>query len=495
MGKKIALLIGIHHYDNESNLPPCQKDIALISEIISTSEKYDDWIALDQSPTSSEAKDKIAGFIRKYQEQDIDEVLFYYTGHGTRKNDDFLYLFSDFDKTKVEQTSLRNSEFDSMLKSLNPKLAVKIVDACQAGTEYIKSNQDLKMIFEKSSTDSFDKTYFLFSSSNTESSIALQDYSVFTKSFAKSLVNFQGKDIRYRDIMAYISDDSSVTKHQTPLFILQANNTEIFCSVSDSLANNLAQKLDANTLLEEDSKSNESTTANQLQPAVSLDDKLIQSIKRKSQEYCSKEDAQNSLTFLNEQLNAHDWSSLISSLYEIKYLDNYAIELLDCLDGIAKWIQDSDELYFAEMTYKEVEYQGKEKIEYETRGIMTGFSRESRVEYKPATLYKDVISGFELTASAPNRLTMITLKPAEEILPWYTVFFTFVFSKSKLTLFFKYEIEKELNWSERKLQNQNQWQIVHCNLKSQDAINTLVRDSFTDIENSITEEIRASFED
>tara|TARA_R110002110_G_scaffold407491_1_gene628410 strand:+ start:1565 stop:1960 length:396 start_codon:yes stop_codon:yes gene_type:complete len=125
-------------------------------------------------------KKKISGFIRKNQSQDIEEVFIYYTGHGAKSGDDFLYLFSDFDSSKMEQTSLRNSEFDSMVKSLNPGLTVKMVDACQAGTEYIKSSQDLQVIFEKSSSESFNKTYFLFSSSNSEGSIALHDYSVFT---------------------------------------------------------------------------------------------------------------------------------------------------------------------------------------------------------------------------------------------------------------------------------------------------------------------------
>ena len=133
-----------------------------MTEVVSNSGKFDEQIVLNSSPVSGDAKDKISSFVRKYQKQDVDEVFFYYTGHGTRNSDDFLFLFSDFNSSKPEQTSLRNSELDSMLKSLQPELTVKVVDACQAGTEYIKSDQDLKVIFEKSSTDSFNKTYFFF---------------------------------------------------------------------------------------------------------------------------------------------------------------------------------------------------------------------------------------------------------------------------------------------------------------------------------------------
>ncbi|MBL4783469.1 MAG: caspase family protein [Porticoccaceae bacterium] len=98
MGKKVALLIGVSEYQTENNLPPCQKDMKLMHAIVSGSEKYDDVLVLDNSPKSSEAKDKISGFIRKNQSQDIEEVFVYYTGHGARNGDDFLYLFSDFNR-------------------------------------------------------------------------------------------------------------------------------------------------------------------------------------------------------------------------------------------------------------------------------------------------------------------------------------------------------------------------------------------------------------
>ncbi|MGL5940707.1 MAG: caspase family protein [Waterburya sp.] len=230
LGKKIALLIGISNYQEENKLPACEADLSLMSEILRNTEKYDELAILDCRSESDKAKEKISSFIRKYQNQEVDEIFFYYTGHGMRYSEDFLFLFSDFTTSKLEQTSLRNSELDSMLKSLNPDLAVKVVDACHSGTEYIKSDQDLEVIFQKSSTESFQKTYFLFSSSKAEYSVALKDYSVFTKSFAKSLVNYTGNSIRYRDIMAYISDDLTVKQYQTPLFIQQANNTEIFCT-------------------------------------------------------------------------------------------------------------------------------------------------------------------------------------------------------------------------------------------------------------------------
>ena len=50
MSKKIALILGVSEYVNESSLPPCKKDIELISAIVSGSEKYDDILMLNESP-------------------------------------------------------------------------------------------------------------------------------------------------------------------------------------------------------------------------------------------------------------------------------------------------------------------------------------------------------------------------------------------------------------------------------------------------------------
>lgn len=476
---------------------PCEKDLQLMMSIISGSGKYDDFLILNESPKSVTAKDKISEFIREYQNQEIDEVFMYYTGHGARHGNDFLYLFSDFDSSKIEQTSLRNSEFDSMLKSLQPKLTVKVVDACQAGTEYIKSRDDLEIIFKESSENSFNKTYFFFSSSNSESSIALQDYSVFTKSFALSLLDFEGQDIRYRDVMAYISDDQSVKKHQTPLFIQQADNTEIFCSVKPDLAKILKSSILVKTNLPPPNESN-SETSSELTDERSEDQKLIDIIREKSKKYCSEDEAQVSLALLVDKIASHDWQSSINDLYSSQVDAHQYVIKLNSNRNIAKWIEESEEQYFAKIEYDREEYKTKEKVEIEDSqpsymsSMSSIFGSTKRVEYKPVTKYRKILSGFDITAPSPAKSLVITLEPKEEILPWVKVFFMFVFSKSKLTLFFKYEIENETSWQHRALEEKNEWRTSHCDLKNTDSVSKLVSDAFDSIEKSILEFIFSS---
>lgn len=493
MGRRIAILVGVSTYQNENDLPPCEEDLALMTDIVSNSDKFDEFIVLNDSPKSGDAKDSISSFVRRYHKQEVDEVFFYFTGHGTRRSDDFLFLFSDYNSSKPEQTSLRNSELDSMLKSLNPDLAVKVVDACQSGTEYIKSDQDLKGIFEKSATDSFNKTYFFFSSSSTESSITSLDFSVFTKSFAKSLADNSGKDVRYRDIMAYISDDVSVTRHQTPLFIQQANNTEVFCTVSTNLFTIVSKKLGDT---DSEKVSSDSDDEKLPESEINQEEKIITAISLKSNDYCNEEDAGKSLKIFVDTIESYDWGNLINKLYSLEVYKESNYDKISNMKSVAEWLVKSDEQYFAKVIYSEEEYQVREKVEIEN--IPSSFSglmgTTRRIEYKPVTRYRKAVDSIHLTASSPCISMVIELSPKEEILSWRKVFIVFIFSKSKLTIFFKMEKEKEVSWNRRITQNENEWKLTHCKLKSEEEIIQAVGIALSSLKASLTYEITTQFD-
>ncbi|WP_166170835.1 caspase family protein [Acinetobacter sp. SA01] len=467
--KNLAILIGVADYQHLNKLHPCSRDIDLISSILSTSSKYEDILLLNDSPKSNEAKDKISEFIRKHQDSEINEMFIYYTGHGARANNDFIYLFSDYHPQRQEQTSLRNSEFDSMIKSMKPTLTVKVVDACQAGTEYIKADSELQMIFEKSSTESFNKAYFLFSSSSAEYSTALPDFSVFTKSFAKSILSFDGKKIRFRDVMAYISDDQSVKKYQTPLFIQQADNTEIFLELTDELTDLIYSQIDifenqnSDNKLLEDNVDQISEANNEILSPETL---LINKIKEKSKHFCNEEEAQQVISSFGDKITETSWGTFINAVYSIDHkFENETLRLNSAKD-LAKWIFKNDENYFTEIIYADEPYEVQKKVEYEESSAYASIFGRKRVEYQPVTQYRQVINSYRLTAPCPFQSIIFSLDPNEEILPWFKVYVTLIFSKSKLTLFYKYEIQKEINWSVRSVEEVNEWKTVHCNLKN-----------------------------
>ncbi|BCG46814.1 hypothetical protein GEOBRER4_n1628 [Citrifermentans bremense] len=495
MGKKIAILIGVSKYDHEVALPPCENDLRMVTDIIKGASKYDDYIVIGNSPKGSDAKSDIATFIRKYQSQKIEEVFFYYTGHGTRYSGDFLFVFSDFVKDKIEQTSLRNSELDSMLKSLSPALAIKVVDACQAGTEYIKSVGDLEDIFKKSATSNFDKTYFFFSCTSSENSVAVKDYSLFTKSFADAIVSYSGKTVRYRDLMAFISDDKAVTSRQTPLFIQQAHNIEVFCEVSDDLIKAIKGS-DENQ--ETKQQNNE---AGQL-PAQSFETRLVETIKTKAIEFCSEQEAQMSLSGMVDTVTAHDFGDLLKQLYDVNIEIKKSYNDITGIKAIGSWLSEEKEPYFAKVTYTEEEYEAKERVEiqddysdiYAAISVSRMFGRQKKYEYKTVTKYRDVVDGLQLTAPAPCNAIEINLVPKEQNISWYKAFIVFVFSKSKLAIFYKYEKENEVSWNQRETLDGQQWKTIHCNLKNTVNVKAAVVSIMNNISESIISELSSTFD-
>lgn len=483
--KNLAILIGVADYQYINKLSPCDRDVDLISNILDISGKYQDILLLDRSPISSIAKDQIAEFVRLHQEDDIDEIFIYYTGHGARIKDDFFYLFADFNEQRLEQTSLRNSEFDAMLKSLKPKLTVKVIDACQAGTEYIKSNQELQLIFDKSSKESFNKAYFLFSSSSVESSVALQDFSVFTKSFAKSLLSVEGQNIRYRDVMAYISDDPNVKKHQTPLFIQQADNTEIFINISEEIIEVVSNLLNQNTYHDElKDKEDQLMDASTDTDENDFLSSLVKKVKNRGEDFCNEEEAQESINQLKIAFLNYEWAKDISEhLFDIELEFNATTPYLESKTEIADWISESEEDYFTKLNYTQESY----KVDVPD----TNLYRMVAGGYRTVTKYRDVLNGYRLTAPSPFQTLIIQFKPKEQILNWYKGFITLIFSKSKLTIFYKFEREKEKNWSERFIEEQNEWKTVDCSLKKIDEIHSIALQVMKDIETQIISDIQS----
>jgi len=476
MGKKIALLIGVAEYKNENNLPACQKDVELINQIISTLGKFDDTLLLNNNPTSNQAKEKISSFVKKHNHESIDEAFIYFTGHGTRYEDDFLYLFSDFDKNKIRQTSLSNSEFDAMIKTLNPALTTKVVDACQAGTEYIKSRDDLKEILQKSSTDSFKKIYFFFSSSKEENSIALKDYSVFTKSFALSFNQPDRTFIRYRDIMDFIADDENVKKHQTPMFIVQADNTEMFCDLTDDFIAALPNMLpQSQNIVQVDFACAEVGE-------ISIDEKLVKAFEDKSAEYCDESEANQAMEKLILDIKNHDWSLVLRRLYSFECDFADTPFRLKTMRKIAEWLKNSDEPYFIEL-----EYDGEE---YEVQNLLRGLSGRPLTEKR----YREWVVNFTVTAPSPDRWFVFTLEPKLQSLPWVKVYVTYVFSKSKITLFAKYETLEDINWNERRLVENNEWKVSTSKLKDVNNSQMQIAASLEEIDAAIVDEISKKLE-
>ncbi|MDS0533104.1 caspase family protein [Klebsiella quasipneumoniae] len=224
---KLAVLIGVSEYTSQTNLSACKNDVSLVKTILDLSGEYTNILFIDNDTNTRQVKKRLSEFIQEYAGKEIDELFFYFSGHGFFNGDDFHYIMSDFDSTKLKSTSLENSELDIMMKSINPKLSVKIVDACNSGVSYIKDPVALNKHIDDSKLG-FSKCYFMFSSEDAQSSFADANLSFFTKAIGEAVAYSEENSIRYKDIIDFVSDKFSRNENQSPVFVNQASFTEIF---------------------------------------------------------------------------------------------------------------------------------------------------------------------------------------------------------------------------------------------------------------------------
>src|SRR5580704_10319288 len=169
-GNLVAILIGIRKYDTQPELPGCSNDLDAMNTLLTLSGKVDgdNLLLIDDKRRSAEIKNLLADFIERHRTTPTAELLFYFSGHGTF-DDDFRCLLPDYRDDQNNGTTLTNTELDGMLRSLNPTLTVKIIDACQSGVSYVKDADAVKAAIDRSRQGLKD-CYFMFSSQQNQSS-------------------------------------------------------------------------------------------------------------------------------------------------------------------------------------------------------------------------------------------------------------------------------------------------------------------------------------
>ncbi len=177
---KIAVIIGVSNYSSPAinNLPGCKNDAEAVEQVLRKTNKYNDILYINKGEGSAKTKELLSNFIIRNSGNPIDELFFYYSGHGEFFDNEFYYILSDFDIKKRNQTSLQNTEVDDLIKTLSPELVVKIIDACQSGTTYIKDGNVINKYFHDSK-NVFKHCYFLNSSLNTQYSFQNEHLSFF----------------------------------------------------------------------------------------------------------------------------------------------------------------------------------------------------------------------------------------------------------------------------------------------------------------------------
>lgn len=172
------MLIGVSEYKAAGRLPASSADVSQLHRLLLATKKYADIHCITSGTDATPLKEALRNFFGRYQNVGpIKEALVYFSGHGLY-HADALLLCSDFDPKRPASTSITNTEIDDLLRSVAPDVAVKIIDACQSGSPYIK---DATAGFAKALQESRLKSFICMASSQTDqSSYATAECSAFT---------------------------------------------------------------------------------------------------------------------------------------------------------------------------------------------------------------------------------------------------------------------------------------------------------------------------
>ncbi len=460
---RIAILIGVSTYDSiGNNLPGCKNDITALKEVLIATSEFQEVKIFEDRVQSSLLKEELTNFFNLYKGQNISELFFYFTGHGSYHQDDFYYLLSDYDDTKRRQTSLQNSEIDKLIKSLNPEMVIKIIDACQSGVSYIKTDNNIVEKYYQKTGDSFKKCYFLHSSMTNQYSYQNNDLSHFTKSILNSIKLSSKNEIRYKDVIDHISDEFESITEQTPFFVTQADFTEPFIKVTKQIKDILSQYI-------VDFNEGENIKQN---PVYST---FIDYIKKDAEIYSSEEEVKELLSEIKDLISKKQIGMELGELFEVgRVFENHLYDLPKRKE-IGVWIEDNKNSFFANPTYKEVEYEDTSSaISFSMSSLFDNHNRRN------TTKYKNVVDGFDFTIDVLYKSILIEFLPKYPNLSKYACLITFLISKKDIKFFHSFTDYIDISWSQKKINSNFKWLSSEFSIKSKENIFSFIDKIYED---------------
>ncbi len=231
-----------------------------------------------------------------------------------------------------------------MVRPLAPNLFAKIIDACHSGVSYIKDTNNFRE-YLKSTGGQFNTVYFMFSSKVDQYSYATSELSYFTRSIIEAIYAHTGPYIRYKEIIDFVSDRFEPNTDQTPLFIAQADYTDVFCDITVELKTAIEGFVKVPSTLK--------LLGNKERHPTSLVEIIAEDAKR----YCSQSEANEALTRLKETFSGIETPSPLEELYtfELRQSDHSDVPDSTNSQKIGRWlaIQPSAKALFARPTRDE----------------------------------------------------------------------------------------------------------------------------------------------
>lgn len=451
---KLAIIIGVSKYEDDQidDLKACKNDSSYIWDIVNRSSKYDDILFINEETSGDSIKNKIISFTEKYNDEEIDEVFYYFSGHGLYEKDEFYYICSDFSKDHKRTTSLVNSELDNYLRNLNANLVVKIVDACNSGVSYVKdlSGENFNKMLDLSK-NAFNECYFMFSSQTSQSSYADENISFFTKSILECIIKNKNKSLRYNSLLDHVSDYFETDERQTPYFITQGTLTHYFFRDLSFI----------------DEKQILFTT--QEVPVVNKESKTLKDvIEFDSKHYLTKEDFDSLVkemkAYMNEELE------LKTPIKNILDLESNSVSINEAKDVrlnkiVGEWLSKNPNIFFAKpltsLETREVEVYPDDSHNFLKVAGLNSFQIKPSLldslyksKKKTETIKKkiQIIDGYSFNDDTfDDAIFLLTATSKYPNIEDYLVQINYIYSNSKIKFFYSYGKTSTIDWDTKDL--------------------------------------------
>ena len=439
---KIAVVIGIDLYENLNSLPACKYDTNKIKEILKATGEYTEVVTLTEDTKTRPIKSSLRTFFSKYREKEIDEVFFYFSGHGTYISDNVLFCCSDFDPKYPYSTSLSNQEIDDYMRSINPKLAVKILDSCSSGGKYIKDTKDN---FERAIRNTFLNYFICMASSGLdESSYASDKMSDFTKSFIEGIFSIEEGEILYRDIQNHISDSFIDKPEQTPQFVTQVTGLEVFAKLNTALKALKSPLEIGKEKLPEDLEASIKTKIEEMESVFVPFDTVSESL--------DKLQSTISSTKLED--------SLVSKYYNYEFVFKNDLDSLVDMGTIATWAYERkwDKFFFVDINVEKVKRRVTSAGPHSAllssyAAIMGGELEQGEKKDKPAYMYRyrteNVPASIKSTHPLAFEVIEIIAKPEKRALKQFGAMIGIVHSRTDVLILSTTVGYKDVGWDDR----------------------------------------------
>jgi len=361
-----------------------------------------------------------------------------------------------------------------MLRSVGPKVTVKIVDACHSGTPYIKDAVDYDSVF-KSLNQVFKECYFLFSSRFDEYSLANKSLSVFTHSILKSIytTNSSNGIIRYWDVINFLKDDNTLSGSQKPYFVIQSSMSDVFCRQSEKVNSLLSKYF---TLV---------PSTNEYKP--SLPEAIINDAKH----FMDKNGIESVFRSIRTFAEMLTISTDLSDIYSLDVEFSNIILPKSIVIPIARWLEGNVGEYFATPLYKDVEV----RIDSASKGMrdIVPFWASS-FTMQPGMFKENKLVGLSITAGMPYEQITITFMNKYPNVPRRSCIILPVVSRTTIQLFYCTINYKKAGWSDPEMIFDNiQWETKSIDFNNENELKNCFKKFVFQTEQNLRDELMRKY--